>query len=175
MDLTDPNARSLPIAIQLIGTVGDEFLAGAMGKTFYGGIDPIADALLGDLPRVLRQHVDECVEGELTTPDQVLRSLAHSMRTTLHVSKISEVTEVKLATAPGVALAEALAARFNEEVEKPIQEVLREVTNVPNGPKTHRGRPPEDWLGEPTHPLTEPYQIWALERLRAQTGRISSH
>lgn len=98
-DLTSPGAKSVPIAIMLVGEVAGERLAGIayfLPNSLRMELDPISREILEDVPTILRRHVDEAASAaaDRRAPlDTILRKLHHDLRNSLHVSEIGRVQE----------------------------------------------------------------------------------
>lgn len=110
-DLTDPRAVSVPVAALLVSRdANSKWTAVAMGFDLsHFGLDPLAEALLADLPGLVRRTLDTAMKSISTdgaTPEQVLREFHELLRTSVHVSKISEERELHLAD--GIAAAREL-------------------------------------------------------------------
>lgn len=98
-DLTDPSAVSLPIAVLTVGKDDGHWSAAAVcldAKRL--GLDPLASAMLADVPHMIRRHLDAAMKRLKAdaTPEIVLRALHESLKTSIHVSAISEPREVAL-------------------------------------------------------------------------------
>ena len=98
-DLTDPNAVSLPIAVLTVGNDDGHWSAAAVcldAKRL--GLDPLASAMLADVPHMIRRHLDATMKrlSPDATPEIVLRALHESLKTSIHVSAISEPRKIAL-------------------------------------------------------------------------------
>lgn len=155
-DLIDPNASSLPVALLMIATSGEDMMAAATGWYPQDSGDPISSALLKDMPRFLKAHVDELVNE---TPDvdseSILCALQHSLRNSVHVSAVSpSMTEHVDAEAP-----ENLTATVTQ---KAVALFFKEMRNAGLylQPKTALG-------GKATRrdiPPVPPFSLWPLPR-----------
>lgn len=156
-DLTDPNATSLPVAILFVGSAGDQNFAAVIGTNVVGvDLDPISKRVLADATDVVRRHVDNVFAvGTPESPEELLFSLRASLRSTLHVAEISDAREVDVP----VGLNEGMWTVASEKAESVfVRKSVSSGTAVPAKPTS-----------EPD--VIQPYQIWALERMRS--GRDS--
>lgn len=110
-DLTDPDAVSLPIAVLAVGKATDS--EGLWSAAIVGidakrlGIDPLSTAMLADVPHMIRRHVDAAMKtlAPEATPEMVLKTFHESLKTSIHVSAISDRKEVEVKDARGLATA----------------------------------------------------------------------
>ena len=93
-DLTSADAQSVPIAALVVGKSGNRWFAVTTcidAKQL--GIDPLAAAILSDVPHTVRKHVDatmtELIGTKGLTPHKVLQRFYESFRTSIHASSIS--------------------------------------------------------------------------------------
>ncbi len=102
---------SLPIAVLAVGKASNAerfwsaAIVGIDAKRL--GIDPLSTAMLADVPHMIRRHVDAAMKklAADATPDMVLRAFHESLKTSIHVSAISERREVEVRDARGLATA----------------------------------------------------------------------
>lgn len=102
-NLTDPNASSVPIGVMLVAE--DEkgpVAGGAVTISLKGDLDPLSRAVLSDVPKFLRQHLDDAVKSlpKQRPVGDVLVDLHHSLRNSLHVSEILDEREVEVGEEP---------------------------------------------------------------------------
>lgn len=98
-DLTDPAARSVPVAILIIANAGDATIAVATGWYPLEDSDPISSVLLRDIPRFLRAHVDEVLSSQADADaESIICALQHSLRNSVHVSEVSSAMVEQVAT-----------------------------------------------------------------------------
>jgi hypothetical protein len=99
MDLTSPNAPSLPVANLLVGEADGRQVA-AVAVLVPDQLDPISKAVLNDTHQLIRKYVDEAFEKhDPRAPlGDVLQRVYHSLRNTMHVSAISEPAHVEVAS-----------------------------------------------------------------------------
>ncbi len=97
-DLTSATAKSRPVAILTVG----EFQGGDLDDSLFAAavsceladLDPISRRFLSDVPRVLKDHMQAL--GDLAPSaslESVLHNLHDSLRNSLHVSKILDLSE----------------------------------------------------------------------------------
>lgn len=141
-DLTDPHALSIPIAVLAVGKDQGKWSAAAVGlEASKLGLDPLASAMLADVPHMIRRHVDAVMrrlEDRAATPGAVLRELHDSLKTSIHVSNIGEERSLQEPDARRVptrlfeelipALGEALRAASARAAATPAQKWRPEVT-----------------------------------------------
>ncbi len=101
-DLTDPKARSIPVACLLVGesVEGTRFAASAVvlpGSSL--DLDPLSREILADVPQLLKQHVGAVISDlPADAPlEQILRSLHHILRNSLHVAATRPACEIEVA------------------------------------------------------------------------------
>lgn len=162
-DLTDPNAVSLPIAVLAVGKASnaEEFwsaaIVGVDAKRM--GIDPLSTAMLADVPHMIRRHVDAAMK-KLTadaTPDVVLRAFHESLKTSIHVSAISERREVEVRDARGLATALidpsfVTLERSMHELTGQLAQGLRAEWSPRVSPERLMAHAPEQLFWQPTSP-----------------------
>lgn len=93
LDLTDPNSRSIPIAVVGVSVESSTplwFLAAKsrLGDSIDIGLDDASRALLNSLPALIERQVVE--SGSQVGPDGFLTWLHDRFRNSLHVSSIKE-------------------------------------------------------------------------------------
>lgn len=107
-DLTDPNAVSIPIAVLAVGKDDGHWSAAAVGLDAKRlGLDPLSSAMLADVPHMIRRHVDAAMKRLDTqaTTAAVLRAFHESLKTSIHVSEISDPRVVEVAEPRSIAVA----------------------------------------------------------------------
>lgn len=102
-DLTGVDAASIPVAVLAVGRgeSGDWFgasigigakplTAGPLAQVF--NLDPLAARMLGDVPGLIRRYVDRAMAHQTAdaTPKSVLETFSSVLRTSIHVSAISD-------------------------------------------------------------------------------------
>ena len=99
MDLTSPNARSVPIADLLVGEAEGRQVAG-VAVIVPDQLDAISKAVLNDTHQLIRKYVDEAFQKrDPRAPlGDVLKRVYHSLRNTMHVSTISEPAHANIAS-----------------------------------------------------------------------------
>lgn len=134
-DLTSATALSIPLAGLLIGEVGDEQLAAVAHLDLPPELfkdDPFAAAVLNDLPKLLRDHVDEAFAQHRDGPLDsgiLLRELQQSLRNTLHVSEISPVTERELEADAMMEVPKLLVEELTKRLTDVLRRSARDVSN----------------------------------------------
>ena len=100
MDLTAPDAPSLPIANLLVGEVEGRQVAG-VAVIVPDQLDAISKAVLNDTHQLIRKYVDEAFQKrDPQTPlGDVLKRVYHSLRNTMHVSTISDPADIEIVSA----------------------------------------------------------------------------
>lgn len=121
--LTEPDGFSVPVAAVLVGgtTDGAAAVAAAMVMPDAEKVaeDPLTKAVVRDLLRILKGHIDDAGARTMRGDEwsaQLLRTLQHALRNTLFVSFISEETAVPLSS--------------TRDIAKVVNEALREHTLV---------------------------------------------
>lgn len=107
-DLTDPNAVSIPIAVLAVGKDDGSWSAAAVGLDAKRlGLDPLSSAMLADVPHMIRRHLDAAMKQLDTnaTTAAVLRAFHESLKTSIHVSEISDPREVEVLDPRRIAVA----------------------------------------------------------------------
>ena len=105
-DLTAQVSPSLPVALLMIALSGEEMIAAATGWYPQDNEDPISSALLKDMPRFLKAHVNEVCSGQKEIDSEALFcALQHSLRNSVHVSAVSTsmVEHIEAETPEGLA------------------------------------------------------------------------
>lgn len=97
MDLTAPEAPSMPIATLIIGKADGRHVA-AVASIVPDHLDPISRAVLAETHSLIRRYVDEAfATHDRSAPlGQVLERVYDSLRNTIHVSSISPPSDVEL-------------------------------------------------------------------------------
>jgi hypothetical protein len=100
-DLTHATTPSVPLAGLILGETEEGEIAIIANLQIAPDAfddDPISAAVLSDLPKLLREHVDEAFTEapELRSVDGVLRRLHNALRNSLHVSTISKPMEMEI-------------------------------------------------------------------------------
>jgi hypothetical protein len=100
MDLTSPDAPSLPVANLLVGEAEGRQVAG-VALIIPDQLDPISKAVLADTHQLIRKYVDEAFQQrDPHAPlGDVLKRVYHSLRNTMHVSTISDPADAEVASA----------------------------------------------------------------------------
>jgi hypothetical protein len=100
MDLTSPNAPSLPVANLLVGESEGRQVAG-VAVIVPDQLDPISKAVLNDTHQLIRKYVDEAFQKrDPHAPlGDVLKRVYHSLRNTMHVSMIAEPAHIDVSSA----------------------------------------------------------------------------
>jgi hypothetical protein len=95
-DLTDPDAKSLPIGTLLIGEVEESRLAAAV--VFQPtGADPFATEHLSDALAIIKEHINRVLEDKPDAPSlDILQALYSALRNSLFVSAIGDEKTVEL-------------------------------------------------------------------------------
>jgi len=144
MDLTDPEAVSIPIAHLLVASAEqDRFavIAALTPKNPKATFDPITADVLSDATTLIRDHVDRVLAGLApgASLELILTGLHSTLRNSLHVANIGDV-EVAEVGAPAGQL-EAEEAIMDEltrmAVERMHQEVKAFIASAPPPPKTN--------------------------------------
>lgn len=99
LDLTNPQAPSLPVAVLVVGEAGaDRFAAVAGLVPRAGHLDLLTRDALADAPFLIRDHVDRTLNA--LAPDapieQILTSLHQTLRNSLHVASIDPAEETEI-------------------------------------------------------------------------------
>lgn len=123
LDLTDPDAFSIPVATLVVGRAGNHGIAAlasasdVLAKKFEAQ-DPFAARILSGLTTAMKDHVDSTFfEEHAVDMDAVLQKLQRSLRNSIFVSRISEeihreIEDNETATA-GEAVQEAMGAMLS--------------------------------------------------------------
>ena len=100
MDLTSPDAPSLPVANLLVGEAEGRLVA-SVAVIVPDQLDPISKAVLNDTHQLIRKYVDEAFQKrDPAAPlGDVLKRVYHSLRNTMHVSMIEELAHADVASA----------------------------------------------------------------------------
>lgn len=150
LDLTDPDAVSIPVAVVLVGETGEYQTAAMVCLTpKLLELKGISSEVLRDLPQLIRRHIDRV----MTTLDDGadLKVIAHSLhdalRNSLHVSAVQEQPSVTLPASQEEQIPVVVKVAL-----KALRDELRNTKNLLAGAKqTKRPRPPEVPADAPTH------------------------
>ncbi len=145
--LTEPDAKSVPIACLLVGQdENSQWVAAAVGWTPQA-TDPISERLLSDVPRLVRSHVENVLSkpNDEWTTESILHSLHDELRNSVHVSWVgpevqSELEDtsidiIRLAKAGLAKAMEEMIAELEERHEE-LSEVLGKISVSPRKPST---------------------------------------
>jgi hypothetical protein len=140
-DLTDSNAAAVPIAVLIIGRLQEHERArgwvacAASIDAKRLGVDPLAGAMLADVPHLIRRHVDRTMAGLRCATDvrRVLVAFHESLKTSIHVSEIADPVELEVAD--GKTAADRVLSAALEGLIKRIEKRTKE------GPGQHGWRP----------------------------------
>lgn len=94
LDLTDPEAKTVPVAVFLAGEAGDiriAALATRLNHPLRPQLDPLAQEVIDILPRVLQAQVDEIFSANHVSIDGLFEALCDSFRNTLFINGVSAV------------------------------------------------------------------------------------
>lgn len=166
-DLADPGSPSLPVALLMIATSGERMIAAATGWYPHNDPDPITAALLKDMPRFLRAHVDEALSAQSDVDSETLLcALQHSLRNSVHVSAVSpEMVERVDETAPetlaGTVTSKAISLFFGQMRDAGLY-LLDQAAKSSEAAE------------RPSMPLVPPLAVWQLPK-RADKSHSSMH
>jgi len=161
-DLTAADTKSIPLAALVVGETDDGPVAALtwhhLASSIFAKEDPLTAAMLEDLPKLLRDHVDQAWEGIGASQDSieaVLVRLRNGLRNSLHVSQVQhslekEVSEADEDFVKGIfaALGDALrqsGVQTDLGVEAPPR------TSVPSKPPRRRNREFLMWSPSEAH------------------------
>ena len=148
-DLTNPDSDSIPLAGLLVGEVEDDPVAAVAWFEISEAIfknDPVAAAIMTDLPGVLRSHVDDAwtrLIDKSEGADAILGEVHNALRNSLHVSEISPLTSVnvnEMKEVPGI-LVNELNSRFLETIRKVLAEARKRAVPPPLPTPTDQEQP----------------------------------
>lgn len=155
-DLTAPDAVSVPVAALLVSRSAEgKWTAFAMGLELATlGLDPLATALLGDLPALMRRNLDaamKSIDDPAATPQSVLRVFHETLRTSVHVSHISAECELQVSDAMSVA--HQLLDITTQTLITELEAVARSLPAPRVDPQTMLAVPPAHVLWNPAAPV----------------------
>jgi len=135
-ELTRPDARSVPVAVLLVGAAEEVRFAAvvALVPVSGTGMDPISYEVLGDVPGLLRDHVDR-VMGSLPADagiETILTTLHRRLRNSLFVSAIDPPAELELKDEMPETIALCLLGRASEEMQALLQNGSGRPSRVPS-------------------------------------------
>lgn len=141
-DLVDPDSMSVPFASLVVGKSDKgRWTAFAMGLDVKGlGLDPLLGAMLGDVPNLVRSHLDSAmkrVKGAADlSPELVLREFHEVLRTNIHVSSLSEEGTLDVDDVMKLShlLFDVAADALRTQLEKQLDDVDR-APRTPSAPK----------------------------------------
>lgn len=178
-DLTSPNVGSIPIAGLLVGEAGEHLVAAVawlkLGEEVFRD-DPILGAVMKDVPKLLRDHVDEAwqtVRRDRGTAEDLLFSLQNALRNSIHVSQVAPFVEQDVDVGDNMGLvSNLLIHELNQRLREAIDSII-----VP----AQKASPPVlrptriSTLPAKASPLRFPeVQFWELER-RSQPPFRAAH
>ena len=94
LDLTDPRAATIPVAVFLAGEADDiriAALATRLNHPLRTRLDGLAQEVIDMLPRVLQEQVDEIFSANHASIDGLFEALCDSFRNSLYMGDVSAV------------------------------------------------------------------------------------
>jgi hypothetical protein len=143
-DMRSATARSLPVAILLVGRASGGTGVAVAAARHLRGLDPLSAAFMKNLVEMIKGHVNDAISrgepGGLDM-DTVLHSFEESLRNSLHVSEISEEESRTV---------ELSQPSSSPELEQIVRAVMREAVDAAIAALMEASKEPDRAARQPT-------------------------
>lgn len=168
-DLTDAEAKSLPVAVLVVGTAENMAFAAvsSIAPSSPEDVDPISFDVLSDVPGLLKDHVAAALRTlDAGVPVEKLLTTLHArLRNSLHVASIGEPesAEVDVSAMPAETLPEHIAQMLLDRAKAVHHGLLHDAGVTPLVPQRPLAR---TMPAMSVWPLPRPAPGRAVARLR---------